>query len=456
MSSTVGASGRDSAARRGSRRGIWGWMLFDWAQQPFHTLIITFVFAPYFASAVAPNATEGQALWGFAAGIGGFAIAILSPVLGAISDATGPRKPWIFAFSALAFVAIFSLWYVTPHSSPSAVHLALAAFAIALIGVEFAAVFNNAMMPGLVEREKLGGLSGNAWALGYAGGLICLIAMLLLMVADPHSGKTLAGLDPILGLDPASREGDRASGPLTAIWMAIFLIPMFLYTPDARRRERVHGAVAAGLSDLYRTIRELPRQKSLFAFLMSSMIYRDALNGLYTFGGIYAVGVLGWTTIQLGVFGILASITGIFGCILGGWLDTRIGTRTVVAASIALLIVASGLIISTSDTEVLFMTVAEGSGLPDIAFYVAGALIGAAGGSLQASSRPLLVDQADPERMGEAFGLYALSGRATAFIAPWAIGIATTLSESQRIGITPIFVLFVLGALLLIPVKSRT
>ncbi|MFZ2102820.1 MAG: MFS transporter [Oricola sp.] len=439
-----------------SRRGVIGWMFFDWAQQPFHTLIITFVFAPYFAAHVAPNAVEGQALWGFAAGIGGFAIALLSPVLGAISDATGPRKPWIFGFTAVAVVAIFSLWFVPPNASPSMVYFGLAAFTIALIGVEFAAVFNNAMMPGLVEREKLGGLSGNAWALGYAGGLICLIAMLLLMVASPESGKTLVGLTPILGLDPAMLEGDRASGPLTAIWIAVFIIPLFVFTPDAARRERVSGAVRRGLHDLWRTLRNLPKERSLFAFLMSSMVYRDALNGLYTFGGIYAVGVLGWSTIQLGVFGILASVTGILGCVVAGWADTRIGTKRVVVIMIFGLIIASAMIISTSDTQILFMTVPAGSGAPDIMFYCAGALIGAAGGALQASSRPLLVDQAEPERMGEAFGLYALSGRATAFIAPWSIGIVTTLFSSQRIGITPILALFVIGMLLLIPVRSRT
>lgn len=444
-----------SSAPRATRRGIIGWMFFDWAQQPFNTLIITFIFAPYFAAHVAPNPTDGQALWGLAAGIGGFAIAILSPVLGAISDATGPRKPWIFGFTVVAVVAVFSLWYVPPNAGPATMWFGLAAFTIALIGIEFAAVFNNAMMPGLVEREKLGGLSGNAWALGYAGGLVCLIAMLVLMVADPVSGTTLIGLKPILGLDPATFEGDRASGPLTAIWNVIFIIPLFLYTPDAARRERVAGAVRRGLAELWQTLRTLPARKSLFSFLLSSMIYRDALNGLYTFGGIYAVGVLGWTTLQLGVFGILASTTGILGCILGGWADTRIGTKRVVVASIGLLIVASALIISTSNAEVFFVAVAEGSSAPDIVFYIAGALIGAAGGALQASSRPLLVDQAEPDQMGEAFGLYALSGRATAFLAPWSIGIMTTVFDSQRIGITPVLGLFVIGMVLLIPVRSR-
>jgi MFS transporter, UMF1 family len=431
-------------------------MLFDWAAQPFHTLIITFIFAPYFAAQVAPNPTEGQALWGFAAGIGGLAIAFLSPILGSISDATGPRKPWIFGFSVLAVLGVFSLWYVTSNAGTGMIYYALAAFVLALIGFEFAAVFNNAMMPGLVSREKLGGLSGNAWALGYVGGLICLIAMLMLMVASPQSGKTLIGLDPILGLDPQDLEGDRASGPLTAIWYVIFVIPMFLFTPDVVKKVRVKGAVIKGLTDLRATICRLPSEKSLFAFLLSSMFYRDALNGLYTFGGIYAVGVLGWSTLQLGVFGILASVTGILGSILGGWLDTRIGTKRVVVISILCLILASAMVISTSDTQILFMQIAAGSGAPDIMFYCAGALIGAAGGALQSSSRPLLVDQAEPERMGEAFGLYALSGRATSFLAPWSIGIMTTMFASQRIGITPIVVLFVIGLLLLIPVRSRT
>ncbi|WP_306048405.1 MFS transporter [Oceaniradius stylonematis] len=440
-----------------SRRGIWSWMLFDWAAQPFHTLIITFVFAPYFAGQVAANPVDGQSDWAFAATIGGLLIAFLAPVLGALSDATGPRKPWIFGFSAIAAVAVFSLWFVMPDPDPANITLALVAFVVALIGFEFAAIFNNAMMPGLVGRDKLGSLSGNAWALGYAGGLICLIAMLVLMVASPDSGKTLVGLDPILGLDPAQLEGDRASGPLTAIWFVIFIVPLFLFTPDTARRIGVKNAVSKGLRELIDTIRTLPRHPSLFAFLGSSMFYRDALNGLYTFGGIYAVGVLGWSTIQLGVFGILASVTGIFGSIAGGWLDTRLGTKRVVTLTILALIAASALVISTTETHVLFVAVAEGSSVPDIMFYCAGALIGAAGGALQAASRPLLVDQVEhPERMGEAFGLYALSGKATAFLAPLGIYIFTELSGSQRIGITPILILFVVGLLLLIPVRSRT
>ncbi len=437
---------------RASRKGIWGWMLFDWAAQPFHTLIITFVFAPYFASAVAPDPTRGQELWGIAAGIGGLIIALSSPVLGAIADATGPRKPWILGFALLGALGCWMLWYATP-AAPHIVWV-MAAFVVALIGLEFAAVFNNAMMPTLVPREELGRLSGSAWGLGYVGGLITLILVLGFMSASPETGKTLLGLDPLFGLDPAMREGDRASGPLSAIWFIVFIIPMFLYTPDMKARLSPKGAVKRGLTELGQTLRSLPGNRSYFSFLISSMIYRDALNALYTFGGIYAAGVLGWSIIQIGIFGILANITGAIGAWLGGRMDERFGPKPVVVATILLLSLCCLIVISTTPSEVFFVSLGGETALPDIVFYIAGALIGAAGGAIQAASRTLLVDQVEPEKVTEAFGLYALSGKATSFLGPLAIAWATGFFDSQRLGVTPILVLFVIGLILLPAVRS--
>lgn len=437
-----------------SRKGIWGWMLFDWAAQPFHTLILTFIFAPYFAGFVASDHVTGQAQWGYAAAIGGICIALLSPVLGAISDATGPRKPWIFGFTVLGVIGSFMLWWALPNTGGEAVMLALVAFVVAMIGFEFSAVFINAMMPELVSRERLGRLSGNAWALGYVAGLLTLIIVLTLMATN-DAGKTLLGMDPILGLDPSQKEGERASGPLTAIWFLIFVIPLFLFTPDVGPRKAVRGAVKQGLRDLIQTLRTLPQNRSMFAYLGSSMFYRDALNGLYTFGGIYAIGVLEWPIIQVGIFGILANIAGVAGALLGGKMDDKYGPKAVVTTCILILIFTSFTVITTSKTGTLFMSVPDGSALPDIVFYVCGCFIGAAGGALQAASRTLMVDQADPERMTEAFGLYALSGRATSFIAPFLIAVFTDISGSQQIGVMPIVGLFLIGLFLLPWVKQR-
>ena len=437
------------------RKGIWGWMLFDWAAQPFHTLILTFIFAPYFASSVAADPTNGQAQWGYAVAIAGIIIAFMSPVLGAIADATGPRKPWILGFALLAAFGSFSLWWALPYTgNGGAVILALVAFSIAMFGFEFAAVFNNAMMPDLVPRSKLGRLSGDAWALGYVAGLLTLVIVLLTMATNDES-KTLLGVDPLFGIDAEAKEGERATGPLTAIWFAVFIIPLMVFTPDTPRRVRVVGAVSDGLTKLFNTIKNLPNNRSMFAYLGSSMIYRDALNGLYTFGGIYAVGVLQWSIVQVGIFGILANITGIAGAMLGGRLDDRLGPKFVVSASVILLAISSMVVITLDPAHVLFVEVGEGSSLPDIMFYICGGLIGACGGALQAASRTLMADQAEPGRMTEAFGLYALSGRATAFLAPFLIAVFTDLSGSQRIGVMPIVALFFLSLLLLPMVKQN-
>lgn len=451
---------------RASKRAIWGWMLFDWAQQPFHTLVITFVFAPYFAAAVAPDAARGQELWGYATGIGGLLIALSSPVLGAIADASGPRKPWVFAFSVLGVIGCWGLWFAVPGMDN--LTLVLIAIALAVFGMEFAAVFNNAMMPTLVPRSELGRLSGSAWGLGYVGGLLTLVLVLGFLSASPETGRTLLGFEPLFGLDPAMREGDRASGLLTAIWYVVFALPMFLFTPDVARRPQVAGAVKKGLSELRETLRGLPGERSYFSYLMSSMFYRDALNALYAFGGIYAAGVLGWTIIQIGIFGILANITGAIGAWLGGRADQRYGPKVVVTWSILLLAFCCLLVISTTQTEVLFVQIAAAggeSGMPDLVFYLAGALIGAAGGAIQAASRTLLVDQVAPDKVTEAFGLYALSGKATTFIGPLSIAFATAFfasesfglsaQDAQRLGVTPIIVLFMIGLALLPMVKSR-
>ena len=438
-----------------SKKGIWGWMLFDWAAQPFHTLILTFIFAPYFTSFIAADPVTGQVQWGWAAGIAGIFIAIFSPILGSIADAKGPRKPWIGFFSLLAIAGSLGLWWGYPNTAEgSSAVFVLAAFAIAMLGFEFAAVFNNAMMPDLVPRKKLGRLSGNAWALGYVAGLLTLIIVLATMASN-DKGLTLLGSAPLFGIDASMKEGERATGPLTAIWFLIFVIPLFLFTPDATRGPGVSGAVSKGISDLINTLKRLPQNTSLFAYLGSSMIYRDALNGLYTFGGIYAVGVLNWSIVQVGVFGILANVTGIAGAYFGGRYDEKLGPKFVVTMSVIILILASLTVITTDPTHAFFIPVGEGSGIPDIVFYICGCLIGAAGGALQAASRTLMVDQAEPGRMTEAFGLYALSGKATAFLAPVLIALFTDFSGSQRVGVTPLIVLFVVALLMLPWVKEK-
>src|SRR5689334_17454564 len=253
MAVTDFAAGRaEKAATYPSRAAVVSWIFFDWAAQPYFTLITTFVFAPYFANFVAPDPAAGQALWGFAAAAAGFSIALLSPVLGAIADAAGRRKPWIAGFGALLVIGASAMWIGRP-GDPSIIPSLLLAYAIATVGVEFATVFNNAMMPTLVPPDRIGRLSGTGWATGYVGGIMSLIIVLGFLAANPETGRTLFGLTPLLGLDPVFHEGDRISGPLTAIWFVVFVLPMFLLTPDHPARHRLRVAARAGLSELKET-----------------------------------------------------------------------------------------------------------------------------------------------------------------------------------------------------------
>jgi UMF1 family MFS transporter len=443
-----------------SRRGIAGWLLFDFSTQPYYTLITTFVFAPYFTSAVAGDPVRGQALWGYAAAAAGLVIALTAPVLGSVADAAGPRKPWIAAFGLVMVAAALALWFVEPGAA-YAVPLALVAYAVGSIGVEYATVFNNAMMPTLVPPERLGRLSGTGWAIGYVGGLLSLALTLALLAADPDTGRTLIGVEPILGLDAAAREGDRAAGPLTAAWFVVFVLPLMLFTPDVRGRVPLAAAARVGMAQFAATVRELPKHRSLMLFLLANMIYTDGLIALFAFGGVYGAGVFGWSTVELGVFGILLTVTGTFGAFFGGRLDDRLGSKAVVLGSLALLTAMAIGILSVGRDSVFFGVPAAGpapgdglfGSLPEKIYVLLGCLIGIGAGPVQAASRTLLCRLAPQDRTAQFFGLFALTGKITSFMGPLLVGVFTEVTQSQRLGVVPLVAMFVVGALLLAPVR---
>src|SRR5690349_18421401 len=463
MTTTAMTAGNaDSEVRYASRAAIASWIMFDWAAQPYFTLITTFVFAPYFATFVAATPAEGQSLWGFATGAAGIVIALASPVLGAIADASGRRKPWIAAFGALLVIGSSLMWIGKP-GDPGIILPLLMAYAIATIGVEFATVFNNAMMPSLVPPEKIGRLSGTGWATGYIGGILSLILVLGFLAANPDTGRTLFGLAPLFGLDPVSHQGDRITGPLTGIWFIIFVLPMFLLTPDYPAKRPVREAVREGLSGLKRTLGELPKQKSLAIFLLANMIYTDGLVSLFAFGGIYAAGTFGWHTIQIGTFGIMLAIAGAFGAWSGGKLDDRFGPKRVIAGSMLILLLALAAILLVDKDSILFVKVAPPqAGAPlfssaaERAYLVLGCLIGAAGGPLQAASRTLLIRLAPKERIAQYFGLFALTGKVTSFIGPLLIGVLTATTASQKAGMALLVVFFLAGLALLTRVRENS
>ncbi len=445
-----------------NRKRIWGWWFFDWASQPYATLLLTFIFSIYFSEVARGHfaaqgadamqaGAQAQALWGWALAGAGVVIAVLAPVLGAVADRSGRRLPWIWLFSGFYVVGSAGLWVL--HPSGEGLIPALVLFGIGLIGMEFATIFTNALMPSLGSRDEIGRISGSGFAFGYLGGVVAL-AIMLALFADGASGLTLLGRPPALGLDGAAREGTRFVGPFTAIWYAVFMVPFFLWVREPAGTGR-KLQLGAALRDLGALLRSLPRRQSLLAWLVSSMFSRDALNALYGFGGVYAGTVLGWPVILSGIFGIVTAVSAAIISWLGGRADRRWGPRPVIAACTLVLVAVCVLVVGMSREQIFGLPLAPGSRLPDALFFACGAAIGGAGGVLQSASRTMMVRHTTTARATEAFGLYALSGKATAFLAPTLIAITTAASGSPRLGISPLIVMFLLSLWLLNWVKPE-
>jgi UMF1 family MFS transporter len=281
------------------------------------------------------------------------------------------------------------------------------------------------------------------------------------LAADPATGRTLFGLTPLFGLDPVSHQGDRISGPLTGVWFILFVLPMFLLTPDYPARRGASEALREGLAELKQTLRDLPRQKSIAAFLLANMIYTDGLVSLFAFGGIYAAGTFGWNTIEIGTFGIILAVAGTLGGWLGGKLDDALGPKRVIAGSMLVLLSAIVAILLVDKESVVFVKVAPPvpgaplfSAAAERAYLLLGCMIGAAGAPLQAASRSLLIRMVPKDRIAQYFGLFALTGKVTSFIGPLLIGVVTAVTASQKAGMAVLVAFFVAGLALLARVRD--
>lgn len=411
------------------KRGIISWCLYDLANSAFPTVITTFVFGTYFTTAVADSPTTGQAIWGNAMAAAAVVIAMLAPIVGAIADFSGGRKAWLAFFSVICIVATASLWFVTP--APAAIPIAVAGIILATIGFEMGMVFYNAMLPDVASRDYYGRVSGWGWGLGYLGGLAALVIALVGFVqADtPWFG---------IGKDDAAHV--RAIAPLVAIWFAVFSIPLFLFVREAPRDAKPIGeAIGLGMKSLVGTFRHFRTYRTAFWFLLARMIYTDGLNTLFAFGGIFAAGVFGMPLKDVILFGIALNVTAGLGAVVFAFLDDKWGAKTVLIISLTSLIIL-GCIAFTTDSKTVFWTV--------------GIIVGTFIGPSQAASRSLMARIAPEALRTEFFGLYALSGKATAFLGPLVLGVVTASFDSQRLGMATILVFLAVGLGLLIPLRT--
>lgn len=408
-----------------TNRAIISWCLFDWAIAPFSVLITTFIFATYFTEKVAINKIIGTTQWGEVNGLAGLIVALLSPLLGAIADHEGRRKPWLGLLIPIIFISSAALWFVKPDTS----YVGWALFWVALgtMAIEISTVFYNAMLNELAPPNFLGRLSGWGWGSGYAGGLVALILALNLFILNDGAW---------LGLNHATSEHVRICGPLVAVWVLAFSWPLFIFTPD--RMSTGIGflqATRTGLRSLGHTLKLLNREyKNILIFLLARMFYIDGLITIFAFGGIYAAGVFHMTIAEVIQFGIAMNVAAGIGAAIFGWVDDMRGPKLTILCSLLLMIICgAGMLLVHSK----------------LLFWILGMGLSLGVGPVQAASRSLLIRISPAELITELFGLYNFSGKATSFMGPWVLAWITHLFTSQRAGMSTVFFFMIIGGTLL-------
>lgn len=400
-------------------RQIIAWSLYDFASSAYFSVIITFVFASYFTSQIAPDQATGTALWGYTLSASALMIAIISPVLGAMADHGGHHKQWLGVFTSISVAATALLWFAYPNTK--AIMLTLTCIFISNVALEIGSVFYNAFLRQLAPQTHLGRVSGWAWGCGYLGGLFCLIIALVFFIQQS------AGL----WIPTLNSANVRSVALLVAAWLALFSLPFFLFVqPSEPKQLSMSTAIKKGWLELMHTLKKLPTQRNLLLFLIAHALYIDGLNTLFALGGIYAVGTFGFTIKDVLVFGIILNIMAGLGAALFAFCDDKIGSKHTILLTLGAL---TGLytLLLTLHSPALFWLCA-----PFIGLFV---------GPVQAASRTFLSRMASANDVTRLYGLYNLSGKATSFLGPLIVGLVTATTGSQRLGMAMILPFFIVG-----------
>jgi len=412
----------------GDPRAIWSWALYDFANSPFTTLVITFVYGTYFTQVIASDPIIGTTLWSRAMTITALVVALCSPILGALADRGGYRKALVLVFTLICVVPTAALYGVLPGQ----VMTALVLVVVANIAYEFAFVFYNAFLPDIAPSERIGRVSGLGWGLGYMGGLAALGVALVALV-QPET--------PWFGFSREAGENVRATNLLVAGWFVVFSIPLMLWVREDRSQVSKAGHILTdAVKQLAGTFGEIRRYQEIVKFLVARFIFNNGLVTIFAFGGIYAAETFGFSLEEVMVFAIALNLAAGVGALLMGHLDDWIGGKRTVVLSLVGLIVAT--LLAVFATTKLW-------------FWVAGIIIGVCAGPNQAASRSLMGRFVPPRSENEFFGFFAFSGKMTAPLGPLLFGELTILSGSQRVGVATVLAFFVIGLVLMLAVDEE-
>ena len=427
---TTPAPGSPGATAPASRSTFLAWTLWDVGNASFNAIMTTFVFTVYLTSSSFGSTEHTSAVLSAGLTIAGICIALLAPLSGQRADITGRRGLWLSVNSLLLVLLMALCFFVAP--SPDYLLWGVALLALGNLVNEFAVVNYNAILPTISTRDTIGKMSGTGWAAGYFGGIV---ALLLVLVGFISPG--------LLGITEDGALNIRAVALFSAAWALTFSLPLILKVrslPQAVRPDAPRVGILASYKQLIATIVRLYRQApTTLYFLVSSAVFRDGLNGIFTFGGLLAAGSFGFSTNQVIIFAIFGNIVAGAGAMLGGFFDDRFGPKRVIIFSLVALIAAAVPLLIWPSTTM---------------FWVCGLTLCAFVGPAQSAARSYLGRLVEEGQEGEIYGLYSTTGRAASFLAPALFGLFVTLMGSQIWGIVGIVIVLLAGLLLMIPIKD--
>ncbi|WP_439693898.1 MFS transporter [Curtobacterium sp. SP.BCo] len=452
------ASPAAAVPQRTDRRALASWALWDWGSAAFNAVVTTFVFSTYLASRafvdpalVADTSAAGKAVVerelahnaavvSTALTIAGIVVALVAPAIGRLADSSGHRRRSVLIATIGIALSIGGMVFVAP-SQPYLV-LGAALLGIGTVAYEIASVGYNAMLGQVASGEQTGRVSAIGWAAGYFGGIVLLVVLLVLCIQD-FGGGDVAGLLQLPATVASGQWDVRVAIGIAAVWLAVSSIPLFVTVPEAAPDPaKAGGGVLGAYRDLGRDVARLWRERrNVLAFLLASAVFRDGVGAVFTFGGIVAAQVFGFSPSQVILFAIAANVVAGIATFLSGRLDDRFGSRAIITVSlVGLAVCGIGVFAVGSVTA---------------GFWVLGLTLAVFVGPVQASSRAYLARLATPGREGELFGLYATTGRAASFLAPALFGIAVTIGGSTRFGILGVVVVLVAGLVLMAFVRRE-
>lgn len=461
-----GAASEHATGGAFEKKGI-GWAIFEFARNPYYNAVVISAFATYFAAEVIGDPVRGQALVARTITIAGLVCAITMPILGAMIDKGGRRKPLAFLSLATLGITASLLWFVQP-GVPGAVQFGMALMVVGYVSYTVAELVHNSMLPMAGAPKSLPYISGLGLALGNFAGTAVLLLLLFVFALPGDPAGPLADASPPLGLDREAFEHQRITGPLVAVWLAIFIIPFFLFMPDRKPTKDLNwinatkslADISGGAKSAINLFRDYP---NVMRFLIGRMIYADGIGALLTIGTVFAAGLLEWSLVEVLAVGVIGTLAAVCGAMTAGGFDRRFGPKAALVLELSTLIVVLTLQLSITKDAVLFGLIPSadpvwGSGifssLSDVVYICllipASFMLGAA----ISSSRYMLVHIAPPDQIGSFFGFYAMAGSVTIWLGPGLVDLMTTLSGDQRIGISGVGILFIVGLAIISTVRA--